>query len=215
MNTQQKWLTDRLKEEGLQQPLDSINLEKAFLQEKALEAALSKMGSQSVPGHSMQQALMKAKWQQRLKRWLPTTFAYGAGVSTAFAVMMIFNLNFLSAPAGVDSDQVVAIKQVVHYTSPDLNQNVLNTIVALDSKQDVPWAMVTIHLPDGVELEGFPGLSTVAYDTALFKGENQLPLTLIRTQGMQEGELEVAIDTEQSPQVFKVPIQVANRTDVF
>lgn len=211
----QDWLSQRLNEEDKSVQLDASQLEKAYQQEKALQGALSKLGNKPVPKHSMQLMLSKAKWRNRVKSWLPSTIAYGAGLSTAFAVMMVLNLSSQQQAPLAMPEQMVSLKQVVHYANSLQDQKVLNTMVALESKQDVPWAMVTIHLPEGVELDGFPGLRTVQYDTALFKGQNHLPMTLIRNNGLLAGEVEVEIDADQSPQLFSVPLEVAHRSDVY
>jgi len=216
MSNKQDWLKHHIDNEGKAVGFDSLNVEQAFSQEQALKKALTGMGEQAIPKHSMHIMLKKAAWQNRLKSWMPTSIAYGAGLSSAFAVMLVFNLNFVTTQSSpMSPEQLVSVQQVVHYTSVKPENQVLKTMVALESKKDVPWAMVTIHLPEGVELEGFPGLSTVEYDTALFKGQNQLPLTLIRSNNQTAGEVEVEINADESPQLFSVPLQVAHQSNIF
>lgn len=209
MNNKQDWLSQRLADENKSAELEGAKLDQAYQQEQALQNALSKIGERPVPNHSMHVMLAKAKWKNRVKNWMPTTVAYGAGLSTAFAVMMVFNLQLQPFDEAGNIQQSVSVQHVVHYTAPQQDQKVLNTMVALESTEDVPWALVTVRLPEGVELEEFPGQSTVQFDTPLFKGQNQLPLKLVRTEKETAGEVEIQIDADQSPQLFKVPVQVA------
>ena len=50
---------------------------------------------------------------------------------------------------------------------------VFSSAEALDS------ATLTVTLPAGVELEGFPGQSEITWETSLAEGRNLLPLRLI------------------------------------
>lgn len=209
MNNKQDWLSHRLAEENRSAELDDVNMGQAYQQEKALQQALSNIGKHPVPSHSMQVMMTKAKWKHRIQNWMPTTLAYGAGLSTAFALMVVFNLPFHPSDEMRQIEPSLSVQHVVHYTAPQQDQTVLNTMVALESTEDVPWALVTVHLPKGVELDEFPGQSTVQFDTPLFKGQNQLPLKLVRTEKETAGEVEIQIDADQSPQLFKIPVQVA------
>jgi hypothetical protein len=50
------------------------------------------------------------------------------------------------------------------------------------SARPLAGATLTIDLPDGLELRGFPGEQSVSWETSLAAGKNHLPLTLIATK---------------------------------
>lgn len=213
-NTTQ-WLQDRQAEEGKSNALSEQQLPKMLRQEEDLQRALQAIGNRPTQTPNLSVMLHKAKWRNRLANWKSVSLGYGSGLATAFAIMLMFNFNVPVSQPEVEQ-QTVALKQVVQYMPTNGSENrVLNTLVNFEAKQDLPWAVVTIHLPKGMELEGFPGMQTVVWDASLLKGQNQLPLTLIQTEKQTEGEVEVEIESEQSPQTFSVPVKMAESIQVY
>jgi hypothetical protein len=54
--------------------------------------------------------------------------------------------------------------------------------VVFSSSRPLAGATLTLELPDGLELRGFPGEQSVSWETSLAAGKNHLPLTLIATR---------------------------------
>jgi hypothetical protein len=72
------------------------------------------------------------------------------------------------------------------------NPEIPGVIIALEAAHEVNFvfssarplagATLTIELPDGLEVRGFPGEPSVSWETSLTAGKNHLPLTLIATK---------------------------------
>ncbi len=68
-------------------------------------------------------------------------------------------------------------------------------------------ATMTVTLPEGIELKGFPGEREIRWETSLTEGRNLLPLTLIarRPDG---GALEARLQHDSRDRTFRVWIDV-------
>jgi hypothetical protein len=66
-------------------------------------------------------------------------------------------------------------------------------------------ATMTVRLPPGVELEGFPGEREIRWATSLAEGRNLLPLTLIVTAPGTR-EIEARLEHESRDRTFRLRI---------
>jgi hypothetical protein len=66
-------------------------------------------------------------------------------------------------------------------------------------------ATMTVVLPPGVELEGFPGQREIRWATSLAEGRNLLPLTLIAT-APGSGEIEARLEHNSHDRTFRFRI---------
>ena len=73
---------------------------------------------------------------------------------------------------------------------------------ALDS------AMLTISLPYGIELAGFPGQREITWETSLQEGKNLLPLTLIALTPAG-GELLARLEHKDRNRTFRLRVDVS------
>jgi hypothetical protein len=64
---------------------------------------------------------------------------------------------------------------------------------------------MTVRLPPGVELEGFPGEREIRWATSLAEGRNLLPLTLIVTAPGRR-EIEARLEHESRDRTFRLRI---------
>jgi len=78
---------------------------------------------------------------------------------------------------------------------------VFASATALDS------AMLTVTLPDGLELAGFPGQREIKWQTSLNEGKNFLPLTLIAVSPMG-GEVLARLEHNDRNRTFRLRIDV-------
>lgn len=74
-------------------------------------------------------------------------------------------------------------------------------------------ATVTISLPPGIELEGFPGRREVAWETSLDAGRNRLPLTLVALSPAG-GELQAQLEHEGRHRTFRLLVGVNRKPPV-
>jgi hypothetical protein len=69
-------------------------------------------------------------------------------------------------------------------------------------------ATLTVSLPNGVELAGFPGQSEISWETSLNEGRNLLPLKLIALTPVG-GELLARLEHEDRDRVFRLQLDVS------
>ncbi|MDH5456162.1 MAG: hypothetical protein OEY37_08820, partial [Gammaproteobacteria bacterium] len=69
-------------------------------------------------------------------------------------------------------------------------------------------ATLTVTLPEGVELAGFPGQREIAWQTSLVEGKNYLPLKLVAlTPG--GGVVLARLEHEERDRTFRLRIEVS------
>jgi hypothetical protein len=79
---------------------------------------------------------------------------------------------------------------------------VFASATALDS------ATLTVSLPDGIELAGFPGQREISWETSLQEGKNLLPLTLIALTPAG-GELLATLEHKDRNRTFRLLVDVS------
>jgi hypothetical protein len=84
---------------------------------------------------------------------------------------------------------------------------VKNISLAIDSDRAVSAVTFTIELPEGVELDGYPGQSRLSWQGQLQAGLNRLTLPLITHPQMREGVLKARIEYEGGGRVLELPLQ--------
>jgi len=87
---------------------------------------------------------------------------------------------------------------------------IFSSATALDS------ATLTVSLPEGIELVGFPGRREISWETSLQAGKNLLPLKLIALTPTG-GELLARLEHDDRNRIFRLHVvvsQVKARLDV-
>lgn len=74
------------------------------------------------------------------------------------------------------------------------------------SEQPLDRATVTIILPDGIELDRFPGQREISWETSLVAGKNLLPLTILATA---DGEIQAQLKHNDRTRSFRLHIDVS------
>jgi hypothetical protein len=69
-------------------------------------------------------------------------------------------------------------------------------------------ATLTVTLPAGVELAGFPGQREVSWETSLTAGRNLLPLKLIALTPVG-GELLARLEHEDRERLFRLQVNIS------
>ena len=67
--------------------------------------------------------------------------------------------------------------------------------------------MLTVSLPDGIELAGFPGQREITWETSLREGRNLLPLTLVALTPTG-GELLARLEHDDRDRTFRLHVTV-------
>ncbi len=146
------------------------------------------------------QALIRATHEgsrRQRNRWLLTGF--GAAIAATLAVWMIGGM-LLTSPQLPDAGAVIP-GVTIALEEPRTVNLVFASAAALDS------ATLTVSLPDGVELSGFPGQREVTWETSLSEGKNLLPLTLVALKPTG-GELLARLEHEKRNRTFRLRVDV-------
>ncbi len=147
-------------------------------------------------------ALVKAAQtgtRRQRNRWMMTGF--GGAIAAGIAAWVVFG--FLLGTPQTTTDIDTSIPGVtIALEQPRTLNLVFASATALDS------ATLTVALPDGVELDGFPGQREVTWETSLVEGRNLLPLTLIATKG-SGGVLLATLEHDDRDRVFRLRVDIS------
>jgi hypothetical protein len=146
-------------------------------------------------------ALARAAYEgtrRQRNRWLMTGF--GSAVAAGLVLWLIGGF-FLTAP---QTNQPAADIPGVVMTLAE--PQTVNLVFA--SKTNLDAATLTVTLPDGIELAGFPGQREIAWQTSLVEGKNLLPLELIALTPVG-GEVLARLEHDNRKRTFRLRIEVS------
>lgn len=136
--------------------------------------------------------------RRQRNRWVMTGF--GSALAAGLVLWLIGGF-FLTAPQ--TSAPVAEIPGVVMTLA---EPRTVNLVFA--SKSNLDAATLTVTLPDGVELAGFPGQREIAWQTSLVEGRNLLPLELIALTPVG-GEVLARLEHDNRKRTFRLRIEVS------
>ena len=147
------------------------------------------------------QALVQAAHQgtkRQRNRWMMAGF--GSAVAAGLAIWVITAMLW-TAPQVPDADP--AIPGVTVMLEEERTVRLMfASATALDN------ATLTVTLPDGIELAGFPGQREITWETSLEEGKNVLPLTLIALTPAG-GELLARLEHKDRSRTFRLQVDVS------
>ena len=146
------------------------------------------------------QALVRATHEgsrRQRNRWLLTGF--GSAVAAAAALWIVSGV-FFSSPDLPATDAAMP-GVTIALEQPRTVNLVFASATALDS------AVLTVSLPGGIELDGFPGQREITWETSLNEGKNLLPLTLVALTPAG-GELLATLEHEDRDRTFRLRVDV-------
>lgn len=136
--------------------------------------------------------------RRQRNRWIMTGF--GSAVAAGLVLWLIGGF-FLTTPQ--TSGPVADIPGVVMTLA---EPRTVNLVFA--SKSNLDGATLTVTLPDGIELAGFPGQREIAWQTNLVEGKNLLPLELIALTPAG-GEVLARLEHDNRKRNFRLRIEVS------
>jgi hypothetical protein len=136
--------------------------------------------------------------RRQRNRWIMTGF--GSAVAAGLVLWLIGGF-FLTTP---QTNQPVADIPGVVMTLAE--PQTVNLVFA--SKSNLDAATLTVTLPDGIELAGFPGQREIAWQTSLVEGRNLLPLELIALTPVG-GEVLARLEHDNRKRTFRLRIEVS------
>jgi hypothetical protein len=147
------------------------------------------------------QALARATHEgsrRQRNRWVMTGF--GSAIAAGLVLWFVGG-TFLATPNPPQPDSSIpGIAMTLE------EPRTVNLVFASASALDA--ATLTVSLPDGIELAGFPGQTEITWQTSLVEGKNFLPLELIAlsTAG---GEVLARLEHDDRDRTFRLRIDVS------
>jgi len=166
--------------------------------DKALEALLKDYPAPKADPAFFDRALAEAarRGRQRERRsgWMA-----GFGTAAAAALVLWVGVTWMTPAPETSGPEIPGI--VMTLESPKTVNLMFASASALGDAQ------VTLQLPEGVELEGFPGERNIQWMTSLDAGKNLLPLPLIARHG-DGGELVATLEHGERSKTFRIQIDL-------
>jgi len=169
-------------------------------QDREIQALLKDYPMPAASTTFYDQALVRATHEgtrRQRNRWLMTGF--GSAVAAGLVLWLIGGF-FLTTPV-----VPVADPNIPGVTMTLEEPRTINLVFASASALDS--AMLTVTLPDGIELAGFPGQREIAWRTSLNEGKNFLPLELIAVSPIG-GEVLARLEHNDRDRTFRLRIEV-------
>jgi len=121
----------------------------------------------------------------------------GGAVAASLVIAVTSFVLRLAAPQPDVARQTLALNQVTRVA------------LALDSREELKGATITLQLPDNVELKGFPGQHMISWKTDIDRGTNLLALPVMGV-ARKNGLLVARLDYGNKSREYKVELNVKN-----
>ena len=142
-------------------------------------------------------AVHKGSRRQR-NRWMLTGF--GSAIAAGLAIWVITAM-LMTTPQLPDAEPTIP-----GVTIAMEQEHTVRLVFA--SAEALESATLTVSLPDGIELAGFPGQREITWETSLQEGKNLLPLTLIALTPAG-GELLARLEHKDRNRTFRLWVDVS------
>ena len=177
-----------------------MQTENTDIEDQALQSLLQDYPAPEPSSGFYEQALARATHEgsrRQRNRWLRTGF--GSAIAAGIALWFVGGFFFATPEATLPESTIPGITMTLE--EPRTVNFVFASATALES------AVLTVSLPDGVELAGFPGQREISWETSLNEGKNLLPLTLIAVSP-SGGEVLARLEHDNRDRTFRLRIDV-------
>lgn len=169
--------------------------------DEALGQLLKKLPAPSPEPGFYDRALARAALEgvrRQRRRWLLTGF--GSAIAAGLAIVALSGLFFdgLGLPDAEPNIPGVTMTLAEPHT----------VRLVFSAPEALPNARLTVSLPPGIEVDGFPGQREITWETSLAEGRNLLPLTLIATTPAS-GEVLARLEHENRNRTFRLRVSVS------
>ena len=169
-------------------------------QDQEIQALLKDYPMPEASADFYDRALVRATHEgtrRQRNRWVLTGF--GSAVAAGLAFWMLGGI-FLTP---VETPNVDPGMPAITMTLEE--PRTINLVFA--SREALDTATLTVMLPQGVEIQGFPGQREVTWQTSLDAGRNLLPLKLIATSPVG-GEVLATLEHDDRGRTFRLRVDV-------
>jgi len=170
-------------------------------QDQEIQALLKDYPMPEATAGYFDQALVRATHEgsrRQRNRWLMTGF--GSAIAAGLALWMIGGF-FFTTPELPQTDPTIP-----GITMTLAEPRTINLVFA--SAEPLNAATLTVVLPPGIEMSGFPGQREVTWETSLLAGKNLLPLKLIATSP-QGGEVFATLRHDDRGRTFRLRVDIS------
>lgn len=136
--------------------------------------------------------------RRQRNRWLVTGFT--SAIAAGIVILLVSGVFFNAA----ETPRIDA--SIPGVTIALAEPRTVNLVFA--STEPLDGATMTVMLPDGIELEGFPGQREVSWQTSLAAGKNLLPLKLVAVTPTG-GEIVARLQHDNRNRSFRLRVEVS------
>lgn len=172
-------------------------------EDREITALLKDYPMPSATANFYDQALVRATHEgtrRQRNRWMLTGF--GSAIAAGAALWIVSSFLFTS-PDMTGTEAAPALPTI---TMTLEEPRTINLVFA--SKEPLDTATLTVLLPPGIEMQGFPGQREVIWQTSLNAGKNLLPLKLIATSPLG-GEVLATLEHDDRGRTFRLRVDVS------
>lgn len=165
---------------------------------QALRAALRTLPAPAPRSGFFEEALARAQGPRVARR---TGWTYIAGAALAASLALWIGAGQLPTLLREPVTRPIGVTIALHETR--------TVQLSFNAERDLPQATLSITLPEGVELQGFPGQHQVSWQTNIARGANvlSLPLTAVSAAG---GTLLARLEHGDRSTQLTVPLLVSS-----
>ncbi len=170
-------------------------------QDREIQALLTDVPMPEATAGYFDQALARAMHQgsrRQRKHWITTGFAS----ATALGLVLWFLGGTLMTAPGLPDESSALLEITMAVEVP----RTLNLVFT--SAEQLDTATLTVRLPEGIEMSGFPGQREITWQTSLNVGNNLLPLKLIATSPLG-GEVYAILGHDGRSRAFRVRLNIS------
>jgi hypothetical protein len=169
--------------------------------DREIQALLKDFPAPAAREGFFEQALARATREgsrRQRNRWLMT--GAGGAVAAGLVLWLLGSFFFATPQIATPTAEIPGITMTL-----ETPRTVRLVFASADALED---ATLTVSLPDGIELAGFPGQREVTWRTSLDAGKNLLPLELIATSPAG-GEVLARLEHNNKDRTFRLRIEVS------
>ena len=177
-----------------------MNEERVMKEQELLELLKDYPAPEAEAGfydRALVRAVHKGSRRQR-NRWILAGF--GSAIAAGLAIWAVTAM-LMTTPQLPDAEPTIP-----GVTIAMEQEHTVRLVFA--SAEALESATLTVSLPDGIELAGFPGQREITWDTSLQEGKNLLPLTLIALTPAG-GELLARLEHKDRTRTFRLQVDVS------
>lgn len=172
---------------------------RAFTNEKQMRHMLKTMPTPLPQSNFKEQVVKKAVAESRLRNRSRTVLSMCGGLAAAIVLWLMV---FLPGPMQLDFENPESAADM----TLELQQSTIIKLV-INAPHDMLNSTVTVHIPQHLEVVGFPGKYEISWDTDLLKGKNLLELPVVAKKS-GKSTLVTQINYQNKSKTLKLITQV-------